>query len=447
MCSPGLAIFVHYAIQFVSLLVRAHWSHLCIAATTQIAYPEGASAVTPAVRHLHPAQYPIGTPETNIYYSLESSAPPSLFSSTPYSSSVTTAGDVTTNPGDLNAPCTQPYRQPYPGVYSGPVGPEGHLTQLTSPCHVQPHTQSPIIHNEPASCYPSAEYNHNTLSSTGLLGQTLPVPTPIYKFPTVPAWSSGHKVSSTSTSPPHASPTHSVSSGHQEFLVGPHCSMSTTTAHSSTSTSPTAILTPHSDSTAHLSDQRSLPQSEPQSPLSPYAQHAPGSQCMPLSPRYPEYNPVVHRPVTAHKGLPSNQPSAHYYGADAPVVDACAGRSPLVPIYNVAHDGSIPSSHNTCHSVSHCYRRGVHLTPCHPPVSSSPTEGSITLGYPALTMPVHPSYGNRSQRCYGACCITEHDADDSDEPHAYAFIHNARETKKRPRRKFVSYCTMDTGFC
>jgi len=369
-----------------------------------------------------------------------------MFSSPPYSSTVNTACDATTNPSDVNAPCSQLYQGPYPGVYSAPMGSEDHLTQLTSPCHSQSHIQSPVVRNDSDPYYMSVEHNRTVLPSTGLLGQpsqTLPIAGPIYSFPTTLAWSSNHNVLSTSTSPPNASPTHSASSVHQRFLVGSHCNMSSGAAHSSTSTSPTAILTPRSDSTAYLSDQRPLSQSEPPSPLSPY-QHVTGSQCIPVSPQYSEYSPVVHQPATAYKTLPSNLSSAHEGGADIPVVDGnYAGRSPLLPIYNVAHDRSMQPSHNTCHSFSHRYRRGVHFTPCYTPISSSPTDSSITLGYPAPTIPVHPYYGNRSQRCFGACCSNEHDADDSDEPHAYAFIHNARETKKRPRRKFVSQCSLN----
>jgi hypothetical protein len=439
------SLFVHCATLFVSFLDCALWSHLFIAATTQPPYPEDSSVLTPATSHLHPAQYPTGTPQTNIGYTVEGSAPPSLFSSTSYSPTIASAGDAPTNPGDANAPCCQPYQHPYPGVYSIPIGSEGHLTQLTNSCHGQPHTQSPTIHNDSASCYPPAECNHNALPSTGLLGQTSHA-LPMCKFPTAPAWPSSHNILSTSTSPSHASPTHSISSGQQEFLVGSHCSISSNTAHSSTSTSPNAILTPHSDSTAYLSDQRSLPQSEPPSPLSPYVQHAPGSHCIPVSPQYSDYSPVVHQPVTAYKGLPSNLSSAQYDGPDVPVVGGShAGRSPLLPIYNMLHDQSIPS-HNPCHGLSHRHRRGVHFTPCYPPISSSPTDPSVTMGYPALTVPAHPYHGSRSQRCFGACCSIEHDADDSDEPHAYAFIHNARETKKRPRRKFVSDCSMHPVF-
>lgn len=306
--------------------------------------------------------------------------------------------------------------------------------------------QSPINSNDSASSYPSAECNRqgsNALPSMGLLGQTshtLSIPASICKFPTALAWSSSHSALPTTTSPSHASPTHSVSSGQQEFLMGPHCNISSNTAHSSTSTSPIAMLTPHSDSTAYLSDQRSL-QSEPQSPLSPYVQHAPGPQCIPVSPQYSEYSPVVHQPVTAYKGLSSNLSSARYDGPDGTVVGNYAGRSPLLPIYNVTHDRSTPS-HNPCQGLSHRHQNGIHFTPCYPPISSNPADPSVTVGYPALTMPVHPHHENRSQRCFGACCSTEHEADDSDEPHAYAFIHNARETKKRPRRKFVSHCSI-----
>jgi len=389
-------------------------------------------------------------PQTNNCYTVESSGPPSLFSSTPYSPTVANAGDTTTNSGDVNTPCCQLYQQPYPGVYGVPIGSEGHLTQLTSACHGGLHTKSPIIHNDSASCYPATECNRNALPSTGPHGQishTPPIPAPICRFPTAPAWSSSHSALSNSTSPSHASPTYSVSSGQQEFLGGSHCSISSNTAHSSTSTSPVTILTPHSDSTAYLSDQRSLPQSEPQSPLSPYVQHAPGSQCSPVSLQYPEYSPVVHQPVTAYKGLPSNLPSALYDGPDVPVVGSgYAGRPPLLPIYNGTHDRSMPS-HNPCHGHPHHHQRGIHFTPCYPPISPSPTDPSATMGYPDLTMPVHPYHGNQAQRCFGACCSIEHDADDSDEPHAYAFIHNARETKKRPRRKFVSHCSMHSVFC
>jgi len=439
MWPPNLATSAHSAAQFVSFLHHALWSHLFIAATTQIAYPEDSSALLPATSHLHPAQYSTGTPQTNICYTFEGSAPPS-FSSTPYSSTVAAVGDGTTNPSDRNAPCSQPYQQPYPSVYSVPMGSEDYHTQLTSPSHGQSHVQSPIVRNDSGPRYPSGEHNRNFSSSTGLLGQaghTLPISAPIYKFPTSMAWSSGHNV--LSSSPSHASPTHSVSSGHQEFLVGSHCSIPSTTAHSSTSASPTTILTPHSDSTAYLSDQRSLSHSEPQSPLSPY-QQAPGSQYIPVSPCYSEYSPAVHQLAIASKGLPSNLQDD---GADVPVVDGnYARRSPLLPIYNVAHDRSIPSSHST-----HRDGRGVQFTPCYPPISSSPTDPSVTHGYPALAMPAHPYFGNRPQRCFGACCIVEHDADDSDEPHAYAFIHNARETKKRPRRKFVSHCSIGPIFC
>ena len=443
MWPPNLAIFL--AAQFVSFLHRALWSHLFIAATTQIAYPEDSSALLPATSHLHPAQYSTGTPHTNICYTFEGPAPPS-FSSAPYSSTVATASDVTTNPSDGNASCPQPYQQPYPGVYSIPMGSENYHTQLTSPSHSQSHAQSPIIRNDSGPRYPSGEHHRTFSSSTELLGHTghiLPISAPIYKSPTAMAWSSGHNVLSTSTSPSNASPTHSVSSGYQELLVGSHCNISSTTAHSSASTSPTTILTPHSDSTIYLSDQRSLSYSEPQSPLSPY-QQAPPSQYIPVSPQYSEYSPAVHQSVTASEGLPSNLQDD---GVDIPVVDGnYARRSPLLPIYNVAHDRSM-SSHNTCHSLSHRCRRGVHFASSYPPISSSPTDSSATHGHSALTMPVHPYYGNRSQRCFGACCIVEHDTDDSDEPHTYAFIHNARETKKRPRRKFVSHYSIDLVFC
>ena len=397
----------------------------------------------PAASHLHPAQYPTSTPQTNICYTVEGSAPPSLFNPTPYSPTEVTAGEGTTNPGGTNAPYCQPYQQPYPAVYGVPIGSEGHRTQLTSSCHGQPHTHSPVIHNDSASYHPSAECNRNALSSTGLLGQasyTLPISPSTCKFPTAPAWSSSHSALtiSTSASPSHASPTHSVSSGQQEYLMGSHCNVSSNTAHSSTTTSPIAILTPHSDSTAYLSDHRSLSQSEPQSPLSPYVQHTPGPQGSSVSPHYSEYSPVVHQPVAAYKGLPPHLPSTRY---DVPDVGgSCAGRSPLLPIYNVAHDRSIPS-HNPCHGLSH-HQHGIHFTPSFQPISSNPTDPSVTMGYPTLTTPVHPYHDNRSQRCFGACCSNEHDADDSDEPHAYAFIHNARETKKRPRRKFVGHCSI-----
>jgi hypothetical protein len=436
MWSSNPPLFVHCAAQFVSFLDYALWSHLSIAA---LSYPEDSSALTPGTSHLHPAQYPTGTLQTNICYTTEGSAPPSLFNSAPYSPTIAT-GDVTINPGDINASYCQPYQQPYSGVYSAPIGSEGHRTQMTSSGHVRPHMQNPIIHNDSASCYPNAECNRTGLPSMGLLGQAshiLPIPASICKFPTAPAWPSSHGALSTSTSPSHASPTHSVSSGQQEFLMGSHCSVSSNTAHSSTSTSPIAILTPHSDSTAYLSDQRSLSQSEPQSPLSPYVQHAPGSQCIPVSPQYSEYSPVAHQPVTAYKGLPSNLPS-RYDGSDG----SYAGRSPLLPIYNVAHDRPMPS-HNPCHGLSHSHQHGTHFTPCYPSVSSNPTDPSGTVGYPAVTMPVHPY---PDQRCFGACCNIEHDADDSDEPHAYAFIHNARESKKRPRRKFVSDCSIHLIF-
>ena len=432
MWSPNTPLFLHCAAWFVSFLDHAFWPHLFIAASTQLPYPEATS-------HLHPAQYPTSAPQTTICYTVEGSAPPS-FNSTPYSSTEVTAGEATTNPGGPNAPYCQPYQQPYPGVYSVPIGSEGHRTQLTSSCHGRPHTHSPVIHNDSASCYPSAQCNRNALPSTGLLGHTLPIPASARKFPTAPAWSSSHSALtiSTSASPSHASPTHSVSSGQQEFFMGSHCSVSSNTAHSSTTTSPIAILTPHSDSTAYLSDQRSLSQSEPQSPLSPYAQHAPGSQGASVSPHYSEYSPVVHQPVAAYKGLPSNLPSTRY---DAPEVGgSCAGRSSLLPVYNVTHDRSMPS-HNPCHGLSH-HQHGMHFTPCYPQPSSNTTDPSVTMGYPALSTPVHPYHDNRSQRCFGACCSTEHDADDSDEPHAYAFIHDARETKKRPRRKFVSHCSI-----
>lgn len=419
-------------------LVRSGLTSLSIAATTQIAYPDDSSALLHTTSHLHPAQYSTGTPQTNICYTFEGSAPPS-FSSTSYSSTIATAGDVT-NPSDGTAPCSQ-YQQPYPSPYSVPMGSENCHIQLTSLSHGQSQVQSPIIRNDSGPRYPSGEQNRG-FSSTGLLGpagHTLPISAPIYnKFP--PTWS-GHNLLS---SPSNASPTHSISSGHQEFMVGSHCNISSTTVHSSTSTSPTTILTPHSDSTAYLSDQRSLSHSEPQSPLSPY-QQAPGSQYTPVSPQYSEYSPAVHQSGIGSKGLPSNLQDD---GADVPVVDGnYAGRSPLLPIYNVAHDRSMPSSHTTCQSLSHRCRRGVHFAPSYPALSSSPSDPSVTHGHSALTMPVHPYYGNRSQRCFGACCIVEHDPDDSDEPHTYAFIHNARETKKRPRRKFVSHCSVDPVVC
>lgn len=438
MWSPNPPLFLHCAAQFVPFLANAFWSHLFIAATTQLPYPEDSSALQPATSHLHPAQYPTSTPQTNICYTVDGSAPPF----TPYSPTVVTAGDATTNSRDANAPYCQPYQQPYPGVYNIPIGPEGHHTQLTSSCHGRPHTHSPIIHNDSASYYPSAECNRNGLPSAGLLGQlghTPPTPASIRNFPTAVAWSSSHNALSTSASPSNASPTHSVSSGQQEFLMGPHCSVSSNTAHSSTSTSPITILTPHSDSTAYLSDQRSLSQSEPQSPLSPYVQNAPGSQGTPVSPHYSEYSPVVNQQAAAYKGLPSNLPSARYEGSD--IGGSCVGRSPLLPIYNVTHDQSMPS-HNPCQGLSHHHQHGINFTPCYPPISSNTADPSVTMGFPALTTPVHPYHENRPQRCFGTCCSIEHDADDSDEPHAYAFIHNARETKKRPRRKFVSHCSI-----
>jgi hypothetical protein len=344
------------------------------------------------------------------------------------------------SPSDINAPHSQPYQQPYSGVYSVPIGPQDYLTRQTSPCHSQPQTQSPIIPNGLA-CYPCVEHNCNALPSTRLLGHVAHAPP--YKFPTAPAWPSCHNVDSTSTSPPHASPIYSGSSNHQEFVAGSHGSISSATPHSSTSTSPTAILTPHSDSTAYLSDQRSLSHSEPPSPLSPYIQHAPGYRHIPVSPRHSDLSTVVHQPATAYTGFPSNLPYARYNGAGVPMVDGTnAGRSPLLPIYNVAHDRSMSSSHDACHIPSYRYRRGIHFDPGLPPASSIPTDPAVTLGHPALTRPMDPYYGHRTQRCFGVCCSVEHDADDSDEPHSYAFIHNARETKKRPRRKFVSRCVM-----